>query len=190
MRSHDLRIKFHLTKHHCRRSLLFWCFRKKTFDDPSGGKSCCFQPVFKLLKKKKTTNKQKKKKKKRRLSSHSLLRWELVEVELGESAPVLALWRRCRKPKMFLSFTSLISLCLRTRRLIAVWWNPSWRLTALKDINSCPMHSMYLPYLRFWQSPLRHVRIQYSQTSIARTPIARLPWLIRTRFWVPTKFFR
>ena len=30
----------------------------------------------------------------------------------------------------------------------------------------------------------------YSQTSIARTPMARLPWLIRTRFWVPTKFFR
>ena len=29
-----------------------------------------------------------------------------------------------------------------------------------------------------------------SQTSIARTPIARLPWLIRTHFWVPRKFFR
>ena len=28
---------------------------------------------------------------------------------------------------------------------------------------------------------------QYSRTSIARTPMARLPWLIRTRFWVPTK---
>ena len=30
----------------------------------------------------------------------------------------------------------------------------------------------------------------YSRTSMARTPMARLPWLIRTRFWVPTKFFR
>ena len=29
-----------------------------------------------------------------------------------------------------------------------------------------------------------------SWTPIARTPMARLPWLIRTRFWVPTKFFR
>ena len=27
----------------------------------------------------------------------------------------------------------------------------------------------------------------YSRTSMARTPMARLPWLIRTRFWVPTK---
>ena len=31
---------------------------------------------------------------------------------------------------------------------------------------------------------------KYSRTSIARTPMARLPWLIRTHFWVPTKFFR
>ena len=31
---------------------------------------------------------------------------------------------------------------------------------------------------------------KYSRPSIARTPMARLPWLIRTRFWVPTKFFR
>ena len=30
----------------------------------------------------------------------------------------------------------------------------------------------------------------YSRTSIARTPMACLPWLIRTQFWVPTKFFR
>ena len=29
-----------------------------------------------------------------------------------------------------------------------------------------------------------------SQTSIARTLMARLPWLIRTRIWVPTIFFR
>ena len=33
-------------------------------------------------------------------------------------------------------------------------------------------------------------KIQYSRTSVARTPMARLPWLIRTRFWVPTKCFR
>ena len=31
---------------------------------------------------------------------------------------------------------------------------------------------------------------KYSRTSMARTPMARLPWLIRTRFWVRTKFFR
>ena len=30
----------------------------------------------------------------------------------------------------------------------------------------------------------------YSRTSMARTPMAPLPWLIRTHFWVPTKFFR
>ena len=30
---------------------------------------------------------------------------------------------------------------------------------------------------------------KYSRTSIARTSMARLPWLIRTHFWVPTKFF-
>ena len=30
----------------------------------------------------------------------------------------------------------------------------------------------------------------YSRTSMARTPMARLPWLFRTRFWVPTKLFR
>ena len=32
--------------------------------------------------------------------------------------------------------------------------------------------------------------VKYSRTSIALIPMARLPWLIRTRFWVPTKFFR
>ena len=32
--------------------------------------------------------------------------------------------------------------------------------------------------------------LNYSRTSIARTPMSRLPRLIRTRFWVPTKFFR
>ena len=30
----------------------------------------------------------------------------------------------------------------------------------------------------------------YSKISIARTPMARLPWITRTRFGVPTKFFR
>ena len=30
----------------------------------------------------------------------------------------------------------------------------------------------------------------YSITSMARIRMARSPWLIRTRFWVPTKFFR
>ena len=30
----------------------------------------------------------------------------------------------------------------------------------------------------------------YSRISIARTPMARSPWLIRTRFWVPTKFIQ
>ena len=30
----------------------------------------------------------------------------------------------------------------------------------------------------------------YSRTSMARTPMARLPWLIQTRFRVPMKFFR
>ena len=29
----------------------------------------------------------------------------------------------------------------------------------------------------------------YSRASIARTPMARLLWLIRTHFWVPTNFF-
>ena len=29
-----------------------------------------------------------------------------------------------------------------------------------------------------------------SRTSIARTPMARLPWLIQTRFWTPMKFCR
>ena len=31
--------------------------------------------------------------------------------------------------------------------------------------------------------------VRYSWTSVARTPMARLPWLIRIHFWVPTKFF-
>ena len=37
-----------------------------------------------------------------------------------------------------------------------------------------------------------HISILYGRTSIARTVMARLlhVWLIRTRFWVPTKFFR
>ena len=30
----------------------------------------------------------------------------------------------------------------------------------------------------------------YSRTSIARTPMARLPWLIRTCFWVPRNLFQ
>ena len=33
-------------------------------------------------------------------------------------------------------------------------------------------------------------RANYSRTSIPRTPMARLPWLIRTRFLFPAKFFR
>ena len=31
---------------------------------------------------------------------------------------------------------------------------------------------------------------KYSRTSMARTPMARLPWLIRTHFLVPMEFFR
>ena len=36
----------------------------------------------------------------------------------------------------------------------------------------------------YWRKAL------YSRTSIPRTPMARLPWLIRTCFRVPTKFYR
>ena len=46
---------------------------------------------------------------------------------------------------------------------------------------------------RYWVRPLlerRPLLRQYSRSSMARTPMARLPWLIRTRFWAPTKFFR
>ena len=32
--------------------------------------------------------------------------------------------------------------------------------------------------------------IEYIRTSIAQTPMTRLPWLFRTRFRVTTKFFR
>ena len=31
---------------------------------------------------------------------------------------------------------------------------------------------------------------KYSRTSMARTPMVRLPWFIQTHFWVPMKFFR
>ena len=31
-----------------------------------------------------------------------------------------------------------------------------------------------------------YIETKYNRISIARTPMARLPWLIRTRFWVPT----
>ena len=31
---------------------------------------------------------------------------------------------------------------------------------------------------------------QYSQTSVAQITMARLPWLIRTHFQVPTNFFQ
>ena len=34
------------------------------------------------------------------------------------------------------------------------------------------------------------LRELYSRISIAQTPMARLPWLIWTRFWVLAKFFR
>ena len=33
-------------------------------------------------------------------------------------------------------------------------------------------------------------KTKYSRTSVAWTPMAHSPWMIRTRFWVPTKFFR
>ena len=33
-------------------------------------------------------------------------------------------------------------------------------------------------------------KYKYSQTSITRTPVSRLPWLTRTRFIVPTKLIR
>ena len=33
------------------------------------------------------------------------------------------------------------------------------------------------------------IHVKYSRTSIARTPMARLSWLIRFHFWVLTKFF-
>ena len=32
--------------------------------------------------------------------------------------------------------------------------------------------------------------LQYNKTSMTRTPMARLLWMIQTRFWVPTKFFQ
>ena len=35
-----------------------------------------------------------------------------------------------------------------------------------------------------------NVQTNYSRDSIAQTPTARLPWLIQTCFWVPTKFFQ
>ena len=36
----------------------------------------------------------------------------------------------------------------------------------------------------------RFLMSSYSKISMTRTPMTHLPWLIRTRFWVPRKFFR
>ena len=42
----------------------------------------------------------------------------------------------------------------------------------------------WLKFLKVYISPISVWK--YSRTSIDRTPIARLPWLIQTHFWVPT----
>ena len=45
--------------------------------------------------------------------------------------------------------------------------------------STCTLCAQYL----FWSVRLKGVSVKYSKTSMTRTPMARLPWLIRTRFW-------
>ena len=53
-----------------------------------------------------------------------------------------------------------------------------------------PKKKMQKFFMRIKKALVRLCGCVYSRTSIARTPMARLPWLIQTRFWGPTKFFR
>ena len=80
-------------------------------------------------------------------------------------------------------------------------------LDPLKQLTKWPLHEL-VKLTTLWTtgpcypiliSPSKHILLvfirrasilTYSRPSMARTPMARLPWLIRTRFWVPTKFFR
>ena len=53
-----------------------------------------------------------------------------------------------------------------------------------------PEDTQNLRYKHPLQSTLLYTCYTYSITSMARTRMARLPWMIRTLFSVPTKFFQ
>ena len=64
-------------------------------------------------------------------------------------------------------------------------------LDFIRRILSLPLwKTMVAAYKSMVRARLEYPIPEYSRTSIARTAMARLPWLIRTRFSAPTKFFR
>ena len=82
------------------------------------------------------------------------------------------------------------SLCCSREETLHTWLSKLRPVKMLIRLRECKSTGIFAgrtcPHVRF----LIRCSVAYSRTSMAQTPIARLPWLIRTRFWVSTKFFR
>ena len=93
----------------------------------------------------------------RRLGNHSLFKVGtrfkgMKTYQASESALSSRYDVAVDRPKRFRSFTSMASLCFRTRRLITAWWNPSWRLsiawrTFLSFIYPFQLSAVFAPSL-------------------------------------------
>ena len=115
MRHYDFsRFRFHLSKHHYRHSLWWRSVREGHLmtllkaSPAAFSKSCSFSVLME----------------KWRLGNHSLLRWELIAKRWSRTRRISALSLHCDFtvdcPKRFRFFTSLVSLCFKTRRLIII----------------------------------------------------------------------
>ena len=79
--------------------------------------------------------------------------------------------------------TRVCTVCLNYRKLIVKW-----------NSFQSPFRTLFPAYTQRQSTTVLSVlllnKVIYSKISRTQTPMARLPWLIRTRFWDPTKFFR
>ena len=77
---------------------------------------------------------------------------------------------------------------LSANRIIGFWMY-EWRAKAQILLCTCAGWSEPAHVQRHFLLDMTHLPMS-KKTSIARKPMACLPWLIKTHFWVPSKFFR
>ena len=88
----------------------------------------------------------------------------------------------------------ILSICLPYYLTILVqkcedgYFTTSWFVYKLLDKWQTAKNRFHWLVLWKWINWYRQNFI-YSKTSITQTPMTHIPWLIRTCFWVPRKFF-
>ena len=100
----------------------------------------------------------------------------------------LKIFRHKKKSDIFHISAPNIDLGSRSNRLAEAVWTSTHNLWFWEQIRKIIYYHVN-PSLQYKRG-IKGIKIIYSRTSMARTPMARLPWMSRTHSWVRRDFLQ